>query len=675
MKYSIGIDLGTTNSELAYCLLNSENGVAPQPEILEIPQFVEPSVLESRSTLPSALYIGPEEERDLSNWALPWDSVDSMTTDAERSEQNESGRSYTSGKPASLAKGFFKKIFGLDSAADSVPEGVSNPNAFYLVGEVASRRAASYPERVVSSAKSWLTCAKLDRRQPILPWNAPDAVSKVSPVEASRRYLAHLAAAWNHAFPDDLIFDQQVVLTLPASFDESARELTREAAGKAGLNLETLLFLEEPQAALYSWLARKGDGWRKELSVGDVALVCDVGGGTTDLSLIRVEEEDGDLLLRRLAVGNRLLLGGDNIDLAFAHRAAELFNAEGVKLNPWQSGALWRQCRDAKEALLDVANDESGDSGASDSETYKISILGRSSRLVGDSVSVLFPKNEAVAIALDGFFPFCSLNDRPKRRSGFGLREAGLPYEADAAITKHVAAFLSSRVDESGAPIVPTRFLLNGGVFRSPLIASRFQQQLEQWYPDACPANLFPETNLESAVACGASYYGFAKHGAGIRIRGASPRSYYIGIEASGPAIPGISRPLKALCVAPVGMEEGSECDVPSDAFELVVGEPVTFRFFSSTTRRQDVPGAFVDWVEDQVADSDDELQETDPIETRFDTAPDDETTTATNEFDEPEYVAVRFHTRITEMGAMEIWCDEVDGSRSWKLEFSVREE
>jgi len=668
MKYSIGIDLGTTNSELAYSLLVSDGQSAPKPSILSIPQFVEPSIIESRSVLPSSLYIGPEEERDTANWALPWDSMETALTDSNDASKAATDTPSDGGGAIKRAKGFFKKVFGLDSSSDVAALGVSNPNAFYLVGEIASRRAAEYPERVVTSAKSWLTCAKVDRHQPILPWNIPDAVCKVSPVEASRRYLAHFVAAWNNAFPDDPIFDQQVVLAVPASFDESARELTREAAGRAGLNLETLLFLEEPQAALYSWLAESGDAWRKELELGDVTLVCDVGGGTTDLSLIRAEEEDGELILRRLAVGNRLLLGGDNIDLALAHRAAELFKEQGVELNPWQSSALQRQCRDAKEALL--ASDDS-----TESDSYKISILGRSSKLVGESVSILFPKADAIAIALEGFFPKSLLTDRPKRRSGMGLREAGLPYESDAAIMRHVAAFLNSKFGDSDDVVKPTRFLLNGGVFKSKLIEARFEEQLGEWYPDVKPTNLSPDANLESAVACGAAYYGSVKHGSGVRIRGASPRSYYIGIETAAPAIPGVKRPLKALCVSPMGMEEGSECEVPSEPFELLVGEPATFRFFSSTTRPQDRPGVVVDWFDpdEQGADSSSDLHETDPIETRFDSALDDESETLQDA--EPEYVAVKFHTGITELGAMEIWCDEVDGSRSWTLQFSVREE
>ncbi|MBQ7815316.1 MAG: Hsp70 family protein [Thermoguttaceae bacterium] len=687
-KYVVGVDLGTSNCELAYLPVDGAND--DEPRVLEIPQFVATSTIERRDKLPSALYVGPEEERGLADWRLPWNET-SLDGDAEAGEVGgESGKDGKSGKG-----GFFRKIFGIgaNGKADAArPSGTSNPNALYLVGEIALRRAAETPERTVVSAKSWLTHSRVDRREPILPWGAPDGTSRVSPVEASRRYLAHLAAAWNDAFPDAPIFEQQVVLTVPASFDESARELTREAAVGAGFNPETLIFLEEPSAAAYAWLAQKGNAWRKELAVGDVALVCDVGGGTTDLSLIRVEEEGGDLVLNRLAVGNRLLLGGDNVDLALAHRAAALFAEKGTKLNPWQAGSLWRQCRDAKETLLggSVAqtgktgeNGESSEGGENGEnarvgeEPYKITALGRSSQLVGGSVSVDFPKAEATAIVLDGFFPICALEDRLKRRSGAGLREAGLPFEADAAVTRHVAAFLNSRTDDDGAPIRPTRYLLNGGVFKSKAIAERFEEQLRAWFPDAPPTNLNPDADLDRAVARGAAFYGLAKRRGGIRIRGASARSYYIGIESAGLAIPGVPRPMKALCVAPVGMEEGTELAVPSDEFELVVGEPAVFRFFGSTTRPQDRPGTLLDLAED-----DGDLLETDPIETALE-APESDGEYAENGevggtnggFGGVEYVATRFRTVVTELGALEIWCEEVDGPRRWKLEFSVRED
>lgn len=663
MKYSIGIDLGTTNTELAYCCLDDVD----EPKNLEIPQFVAPSIVESRPQLPSCLYIGSEEERSHSDWKLPWDSLVEIANEVSNDGEDVESGSSKKTDPKPTKKGFFRRILGLsspDSAKSDSHAGMTQPNALYLVGEIASRRVADLPEKTVSSAKSWLTCLKVDRRQPILPWNS-DTTAKVSPVEASKRYLAHLVAAWNHAFPDDPIFDQQVVLTVPASFDESARELTREAAFQAGLNPETLLFLEEPQAALYAWLSEKGDSWREELQVGDVILVCDVGGGTTDLSMICVEEENWNFILNRVAVGNRLLLGGDNIDLALAYHATDLFSHQGTKLNPWQSVALQRQCRSAKEALLS-SNDSQGD------DTFKVAVLGRSSRMVGESVSVDFPKQEAASIAMEGFFPFCDLSDRPKRRSGMGLREIGLPYESDVAVTRHIAKFLSSCFQEDGAPVVPSCFLLNGGVFNSALLKGRFQDQLSKWFPEAVPRNLSPSADLEQAVSRGAAYYGKVKKNGGIRIRAASARSYYIGIESSGLAIPGAVRPLKALCVAPFGMEEGSEGLVPSKEFELVLGENVLFRFFSSTSRPQDVLGTTLDWYE---GDEDSELQETAPIETILEPF-DDESESSENTDDSfPTYVTVRFRSVVTELGALEIWCEETNGERRWKLEFSVRDE
>lgn len=659
MKYVIGIDLGTTNTELAYCSLDDATAV---PVTFEIPQFVAPSTIESRDQLPSFLYIGSETERSLADWKLPWDSLSKILEEQDALEKNETASSFPQ-----KSGGFFKRLLGFGNKSERNDEqlGMTNPNAFYLVGEIASRRSSETPEQTVASAKSWLTCTKVDRLAPILPWNVSNDLSKISPVEASRLYLTHLVSAWNHAFPDGPIFDQQVVLTVPASFDESARELTRKAAVAAGLNPKTLLFLEEPQAALYSWLAQEGDSWRDSLQANDVILVCDVGGGTTDLSLIRVEDEEGDLVLRRLAVGNRLLLGGDNIDLALAYRTTEIFAQQGQTLNPWQSVALQRQCRKAKERLL---RSEYGE------DVYKITVLGRSSRLIGDSISVDLPKRDAESIVLDGFFPLCSLSDKPEIRRGLGLRETGLSYESDPAITRHVASFLRSCVDENGEIISPTYFVLNGGVFKSGIVAQRIQDQLQQWFPKNSPRNLSPNSNLDQAVSHGAAFYGLVKAQGGIRIKAASAHSYYIGVESSGLSIPGVARPLKALCVAPFGMEEGEERIVPSSEFELVIGEPVLFRFFSSTTRTQDQPGDVVDWYE---SDDNSELLETTPIETTLLENPNGDSANIQDSVspNSLQYVLVRFRSVVTELGQLEIWCEEVQGSRAWKLEFNVREE
>jgi molecular chaperone DnaK (HSP70) len=324
-KYVIGIDLGTTNSVLAYAPLEADR---PQISVLPIPQNIA-ATIERMTTLPSFLYLAPAHEREL---AVPW--------------------------------------------SDDLP---------YVVGEGARRRAAEMPERTVAAAKSWLAHSRVDRHQPILPWNAPSDVEKVSPVTASQRYLEHLVAAWNSAMPDAPLAQQQVVLTVPASFDAAARELTREAALAAGLPGDFLL-LEEPQAAVYNWLDDVGDRWRRLLSVGDTLLVCDVGGGTTDLTLVGVAEENGELVLRRLAVGNHLLVGGDNMDLALAHFAAGKFAEQGVQLDPWQSVSLWHACRAAKEELL---------AGEGGKKKHAITIAGRGSRLIGKSKSVEVDREEA----------------------------------------------------------------------------------------------------------------------------------------------------------------------------------------------------------------------------------------------------------------------------------------
>lgn len=599
IKYIIGIDLGTTNSVLAYLPVTEEKAVRI-PSLLEISQPVAPSLEERRTSLPSFLYICTEAEA----------------------------------------------------------EGKSP----YIIGEFARRRSAEIPDRTVVAAKSWLAHHQVDRRSPILPWGAAAEVAKISPVDASRHYLQYLMNSWNQQFPDAPIQEQKVVITVPASFDAVARDLTREAALNAGFNEELLTFLEEPQAAIYSWLAEQGDNWRKKLGVGDTILICDIGGGTSDFSLVRVEEENGDLILNRLAVGNHLLIGGDNMDLALAHRAVELFGAKGVKLNPWQSVALWHSCRSAKEALLGETSVPAA--GEDEPKSYRLSILGRSSRLIGGTVSVDFPENLAVETILDGFFPLCERTDRPKRNQLSGVRELGLPFEQDTGITRHIAAFLRKQNQETdGTTCRPTHYLLNGGVFKSRQIQMRLAHQLQAWFPNEPPQNLNTAADLDHSVARGAAYYGLAKEQGGVRIRGASARSYYLGIESTGLAIPGIPRPLKALCVAPMGMEEGSECDVPSGEFGLTVGEPAVFRFFSSTSRRHDQPGALFDLN----SDTEEELEETAPIEA---TLP-----VSAAETGDDGFVPVRFHTKITELGVMEVWCRDTRSDRQWKLEFSVRDE
>lgn len=590
-RYAIGIDLGTTNCVLAYAPLSSDN---VQTSILEIPQLVVADTLESRPTLPSFHYAVTPQETERGAYDLPWAQ-----------------------------------------------------NRDFTVGEAARRQSADVPMRTVAAAKSWLAYSKVDRREPILPWNAPaNELPKISPVEASARYIAHLAAAWEAKFPDAPLARQRVVLTVPASFDASARELTWEAAQMAGLPDDTVL-LEEPQAAVYNYVAARGDQWRSEISPGDMLLVCDVGGGTTDFTLVKINEEHGELVLDRVAVGNHILVGGDNMDLALAHLSQGLFAQKGTQLDPWQTVSLWHGCRAAKEALL----------SDSPPESFPVAVLGRGTKLIGGTVKVDIPRDTAVKALAEGFFPECGPDASPARKTVSGFRELGLPFESDTAITRHLAAFL--RAHGTAESVHPTHLLFNGGVFKSSLFRKRIADTLAKWGSGARPVESLERlSDLDYAAARGAAYYGFTKQKGGVRIRGGVPRSYYVGIETAGPAVPGIPRPLSLLCVVANGMEEGTQIDVPSEEIGLVVGEPAEFRFFSSSVRKDDRPGqTFPYWQGTVEIEESDSLQTELPAEERF----------------EEGYVPVKFQSRVTELGVFELWCISTITEDKWKLEFNVR--
>ena len=596
-KYTIGIDLGTTNSVLAYALLEEK----PHIKLLKIPQLVASRTIDSQPSLASFTYLANDAESHEQALDLPWST-----------------------------------------------------DRHYAIGQFARVRSADAPERTVGASKSWMSHQKVDRRAAILPWNAPHEVAKISPVTAAEQYLEHLVAAWQLEFPDDPLAGQHVTLTVPASFDPVARELTREAAIAAGLPAEFVL-LEEPQAALYAWLAQQGDHWRKKLRVGESVLVCDVGGGTTDLTLIAVEEENGELVLKRVAVGDHLLVGGDNMDLAAAYQVAGKFAAAGTQLNPWQSVALWHSCRAAKENLL-----------APDSpETQMISVLGRGSKLIGGTVSVEIQRDELSNLLLDGFFPRCDLTALTQRQPSSGFQEIGLPYESDPGITRHIATFVRTHCanrQQENKWNLPHHVLFNGGVFKAVGFQQRLLEVMTDWSQQSGSEikveRLMGGSDLDFAVAKGACYYGWSKHSGGMRIRGGVANSYYVGIETAGLAIPGAPRPLKALCVVPFGMEEGTQVKVPSGEIGLVVGQPVRFRFFSSKVRKQDQPGTLLDYW------SDDELVETDTLMAKL-----------TVDGSADSYVPVKFDSRITELGIFELWCVGANQPGRWKLEFSVRED
>ncbi|MEB2548499.1 Hsp70 family protein [Burkholderia gladioli] len=607
-RYSIGIDLGTTHCALSYVDLAASDGDAAAQQVLPIAQLSSPGAVASPELLPSFLYLPHEGELAAGDLSLPWTA-----------------------------------------------------SRDYAVGEMARSRGAGTPIRLVSSAKSWLCHPGVDRRAAILPNDAPPEVARVSPLEASVRYLNHLREAWDHAHPDAPFAAQDVTVTIPASFDPAARELTAEAAQAAGYTRMTLL--EEPQAALYSWIQKSGGGWRKDVKVGDIILVVDVGGGTTDLSLIAVVEREGNLELHRVAVGEHILLGGDNMDLALAHVVARKLAAQGTQADPWQLRALTYACRGAKETLL---SDRSV-------ETVPLVVPSRGAKLIGGSIRTELTRAELTQILLEGFFPQVEASARPAVRTRAGLTQLGLPYAQDAGITRHLAAFLGKQVgalaELDGLPAAahhpgasflhPSAVLFNGGVFKSELLTERILAILNGWLAadGAAPARLLGGADLDLAVARGAAYYGYVKRGRGVRIRGGTARAYYVAIESAMPAIPGMEPPISALCVAPFGMEESSDAALPEQEFGLVVGEPVQFRFFGSSVRRQDQVGDMLDYW------SPEELQELEAIQA---TLPADGRTPG-------EVVAVRLHARVTEAGTLELEALPRGSEARWKVEFDVR--
>ena len=606
-RYAIGVDLGTTHSALAWVDIAASDGEATVHGVLPVPQLTAPGSVEALALLPSFVYLPHADEIAEGERALPW-------------------------------------------SAD-VRE---------IVGTLARSHGATTPARLVSSAKSWLCHPGVDRRAAILPADAPPEVERVSPLDASIRVLEHLRSAWDHAHPEAPLAEQDVTVTIPASFDPAARDLTLEAARQAGY--ASLALLEEPQSALYSWIQGSGGGWRKQVRPGDIILVVDIGGGTSDFSLIAVLERDGNLELHRVAVGDHILLGGDNMDLALAHAVARKLAAAGTTLDAWQLRALTHGARASKEKLL----------AAGDANADPIVVPSRGSKLIGASIRTELTRDEVGAVILEGFFPRVDASARPVARVRTGLSQLGLPYAQDAAVTRHLAAFLGRQrgaVAElegfgglaSGSFMRPSAVLFNGGVLKSPLLAQRVLDTLNGWLENdgAPPARLLPGVDLDLAVARGAACYGYVRRGRGVRIRGGTAFAYYIAVEASMPAVPGVEPPVQALCVAPFGMEEGTEAELPALELGLVVGEPVRFRFFASSVRRHDTVGTLLD------AWSDDELHELDAIAASL--PPEGRRA--------GDVVPVRLHARVTGAGTLEIEAVPRDGSERWKVEYDVRGE
>ena len=602
----VGIDLGTTHTAIAEVAFD-ESGVT-RAQVVAIPQLVAPGAIEARPLLPSMVYFAHESETAL---ALPWDA-----------------------------------------------------SRDYCVGEYARQRALQAPSRVVSSAKSWLSNTLIDRRTALLPTAAPPDLERISPVEASYRILDHLCEAYRslEGLRGELT-DKDVVLAVPASFDAAARDLTIEAAVAAGL--ENVHLLEEPQAALYAWIESMGGDFRRHLHVGDVVLVVDVGGGTTDFSAMLVQDRDGGLELSRVAVGDHILLGGDNMDLALAYALKAKLEQAGHAVDQGQLLALWHAARDSKEELL----------SRPDLDKIPVAIAGRGSQLLGNSLRTELTQQEVESLLLDGFFPVVPLSARPLQKARTALTQLGLPYASDAAITRHLAEFLCRQAHAiprresevpSGQPnfLKPTALLFNGGAFKCGLFRERVISNVNDWLVTAnCPPlRVLPGEDLDLAVARGAAYYGAVRRGRGLRIRGGTARSYYVGIESPMPAVPGIEPPVSALCVAPIGIEEGSTCDLPDQVLGVIVGQPVTFRFFGSTVRRDDRAGTLVDPILPQ------EIEELAPIEIVLPA----ESRSA------GDIVAVRLQAAVTSVGTLSLEAvptKPVNPNERWKVELNVRGE
>lgn len=596
-NYIIGIDLGTTNCTLAYTQVDPEAHSISQ---FSIPQMTHAGTVGEDHLLPSFLYFPLQEEL---------------------------------------------------SAGQAHLEGFSNSSS--CVGLYARHRGAELPARLIASAKSWLCHPGIDRRASLLPLDFEDPAAKMSPMHACSELLRHLRLSWEKKMPHAPFARQQILITVPASFDPSARQLVEEAASVAGYPEMSLL--EEPQSAFYAWLHKHHHDWRKMLKTGDSVLVIDIGGGTTDFSLISVVDQDGDLGLNRVAVGSHLLLGGDNIDLALAYLAKNKLEEQGHAIEDWQLQALTHTCRQAKEQLFSEKTPQQAD----------ITIMGRGRKLIGNSLQTTITLTEAQDLILEGFMPIVNPEERSSIEKRLGLQQVGLPYATDPRITCQLAKFLSMTGENDNNSmdtfVVPTAILFNGGTMKASAFRQRLIEQLNSWAKrlQKDPVRVLEDADLDFAVSRGAAYYGLSRSGKGIRIKSGASRSFFVGVEDAAPAVPGIPTSLKTVCVVPFGMEEGSEQELPQQEFALVVGEPTTFRFFSRSTKAlsngvEPVMGTVVrNWKQ--------ELTELHPIETCLN-----------RDENDGKVIRVKLKSRMTELGVLELWCVAADG-RQWKLEFETR--
>lgn len=621
-RYIVGIDLGTTHSALAYAPLDAAEGETGPPTITQLPvdQLVAPGTVEAHPLLPSAVYLPTIPERADGALDLPF----------------AQGRRH------------------------------------YVVGELARARGARVPGRMVSSAKSWLCHPAVDRRAAILPAGAPRDVRRVSPVDASAAILEHLRDVWDHRFPDAPMAQQQVVLTVPASFDASARALTLEAAKTAGIDAN-LVLVEEPQAAFYDYHRLRGGDGRQDEPGGApprLVLVVDVGGGTTDLTLIEVTPGGAGAqpTLRRVAVGRHILLGGDNMDMTLARMAEQklsLPGGAGARLDPARWGQLVQSSRVAKETLL---------SGEDAPPQARVLVAGRGSRLIGGSLSADLTLDEVRVALVEGFFPQVGPGDRPRRPARAGLRGLGLPYEADPGITRHVAAFLAEHGGEGGQPARPDAVLLNGGVFESPVLRARVHEVLEGLVAasgegpqtsDGPALRLLEPGSLSAAVARGAVAYGLGRAGGErargiVRIGGGSPHAYFVEVA-------GAEGERRGMCVLPRGQETGQRVRVDAQTFHLVVGQPVRFQLYATAADRGEGPGDLMDLDAALGAGGDGG----DGAALSLDALP---PLTMLLESREGEgKLPVYLEAELTEVGALDVRLVGRETGERWRLEFDLR--
>ena len=597
-RYIIGIDLGTTNSAAAYVDLQAQEGGDKRIKLFPIPQMTGPGEVSRLPVLPSFLYIPGDYDISKESLSDDW-----------------TGDDHT------------------------------------FAGAFARDHGAKVPARLVSSAKSWLCHANADRKAPILPWGTSAEVQKVSPVYATAAYLKHIRRAWNQAHRQEEAWlqDQVVIITVPASFDEVARELTLEASAMAGMG--PVILLEEPLAAFYSWLMANERQWDQFVKPNELVLVCDVGGGTTDFTLIYLREvDDGSPRFERIAVGDHLILGGDNIDLALARHIELQFSHKQHSAGGDRWKNLCHQSRQAKEALLEGK-----------AESSKITLMGTGSQLIAGTLAATLKREDATRLVLDGFFPLAAAGPQICGSQRKGITEFGLPYEQEPAVTRQLGWFLEQHRQDVANLLnkerpEPDVILFNGGSLKPAVIQERIRDAVRHWFgqPDEQLPRVLQNPDLDLAVALGAAYYGLVKLGHGVRVGSGSPRAYYLGVAKKSDEH-GRAEPNQALCIVERGLEEGSDIEMQSHRFEVLANQPVSFEIYSSSYRSGDRCGDLVT--------VDDTLTALPPIQTVIQYGKKGAQTQI------PIHIAARY----TELGTLALWCQSLISSHRWQLQFHLR--